>query len=286
MPYPWLCLWDRTLDIPKAQLLTGDQFKGWINLLMIANRFGASGRLPEFDEIAFGLRTDIDTAKELVNTLVIANLIDRHGNVFTMHDWELWQTQKRTNAERSAAYRAQKKALRALGERSTSAQTSADRARARVRVREEKSREERESHTCDPPPPSLLSTPLNEKHPDPDPEPGPEFTALGNLAIDLSADLSFGAWVLNMARLGHTAPAIRFALEQGAAAGKWSHKYLQAILQRVAVDGLPPPPAPKLTNGRPDHGAKKPEDPEHVKARAEFIKRTAIHPPTKGTNHA
>ncbi len=115
MPYPWLCLWDRTLDLPKAQLLSGDTFKGWINLLMIANRFGHGGKLPEIDQVAFGLRIDITSAKSLIESLVKSKLIDRNGSSYVMHDWESWQAHKRSSSERSKEWREHQ---RALGERS------------------------------------------------------------------------------------------------------------------------------------------------------------------------
>lgn len=130
MPHPWLCLWDRTLDLPKAQLLPGETFKGWINLLMIANRFGQGGKLPDIDQVAFGLRTDIVSAKCLIESLVKAKLIDRTGSSYLMHDWESWQSQKRTNSERSKAWREEQRALAErseddVGERSKKHQTSA-----------------------------------------------------------------------------------------------------------------------------------------------------------------
>ena len=36
MPKPWLKSWSSSLDNPKIQMLTGDQFKFWTNLLWIA----------------------------------------------------------------------------------------------------------------------------------------------------------------------------------------------------------------------------------------------------------
>jgi hypothetical protein len=72
-------------------------------------------------------------------------------------------------------------------------------------------------------------------------EPGPEFTALGHLAIEMSSVLGLGSWVSNMGRLGYTPAMVRYALEEGAAAGKWDQRWLQGILKRVAVDGVPEP---------------------------------------------
>ncbi len=146
---PWLRLWDRTLDLQKAQRLTGDQFKGWINLLMLANRQDDRGRLPDLETIAFSLRVSIDYAQDLVQHLVEAKLIDRKGNATIMHDWESWQPKGQTNAERARAYR-ESCAQRALEQAHADRTPSAHRALLapacapgiQEQSREEKSREE------------------------------------------------------------------------------------------------------------------------------------------------
>lgn len=117
MLYPWLCLWDRTLDLQKAQRLTGDQFKGWINLLMLANRQGERGRLPDIPTIAFSLRMDDDAAQQLIDELTCLKFIDKRGNTLTMHDWESWQHRAKTSAERSRDWRESER-TKALDERS------------------------------------------------------------------------------------------------------------------------------------------------------------------------
>lgn len=145
---PWLRLWDCTLDLPKAQRLTGDQFKGWVNLLMLANRQDIPGMLPELTEIAFSLRLPEAKVAMLIEVLVGVKLIDREGSELSMHDWERWQPPERTNAERSREWREDQKASahRALGERSDEAlgELRARDALARAeQIREEKIREEK-----------------------------------------------------------------------------------------------------------------------------------------------
>lgn len=117
---PWLRLWDRSLDLPKAQRLTGDQFKAWINLLMVANRQDENGKLPAIEDVAFALRVAVDEAQGLVSALVSAKLIDKRGSVLSMHDWESWQPAEKTSAQRSAEWREDQK-NKALAERSESA---------------------------------------------------------------------------------------------------------------------------------------------------------------------
>ena len=125
MAYPWLSLWDKTLDTPKVQRLPGDTFKGWVNLLCLANRQAESGRLPSMPDIAFALRMEVSATERLIDDLVNANLIDRKGKVLTMHDWDDHQQTGRTNAERAREYR-ERKRLEALAERTPSAQPNDD----------------------------------------------------------------------------------------------------------------------------------------------------------------
>ena len=118
---PWLRLWDRSLDLPKAQRLTGDQFKAWINLLMLANRQNEDGRLPGPDDIAFALRLTTEEVGGILSVLISAKLVDKRGSALSMHDWESWQPAEKTSAQRSAEWRENQK-TQALGERSESAQ--------------------------------------------------------------------------------------------------------------------------------------------------------------------
>jgi hypothetical protein len=122
--YPWLSLWDKTLDTPKVQRLPAETFKGWVNLLCLANRQAESGRLPSVEDIAFALRIQTDDAQRLVDDLVNASLIDRKGKILTMHDWDDHQQTGRTNAERAREYR-ERKQLEALAERTDERTTSA-----------------------------------------------------------------------------------------------------------------------------------------------------------------
>ncbi len=105
MSMPWLRLWDRTLDLSKAQKLDGETFKGWMNLLMLANRQNSRGKLPSQDEIAFSLRTDHATVRTLISSLLSAKLVDKRGQDLYMHDWEAWQPNEKTNAERAREWR-------------------------------------------------------------------------------------------------------------------------------------------------------------------------------------
>ncbi len=117
MSMPWLRLWDRTLDLSKAQKLDGETFKGWMNLLMLANRQNSRGKLPCQDEIAFSLRTDHASVRTLISNLLAAKLVDKKGQDLYMHDWEAWQPNEKTNADRAREWRERQNG-QAHGERS------------------------------------------------------------------------------------------------------------------------------------------------------------------------
>ena len=51
---PWFRFYVRTLNNPKAQRLSGGDFKGWVNLLCLAKEH--DGALPSVEDVAFRLR--------------------------------------------------------------------------------------------------------------------------------------------------------------------------------------------------------------------------------------
>lgn len=217
---PWLRLWDCTLDLPKAQRLTGDQFKGWMNLLMLANRQNNRGRLPDIAEIAFALRVQEKAVTPLIDVLVKAKLIDRSGEILTMHDWQTWQPPEKTNAQRAHEWREQQK--------SQALNVSAHRAlepSAPEESREREDKEQREKQSAHPP---LEVAGL-----------GPEFARVGELAMNMTSDLSWGAWVQQQALAGHSAADIEAAIKEASGVGKLGKGYTIKILQRWAVEGRP-----------------------------------------------
>lgn len=87
----WLRLYTEVLNDPKVQRLDGDTFKGWVNLLCVAKESSGNGTLPTLSDIAFYLRTDANTAGQLVQRLIDAGLIDQVGEYYIMHGWNLRQ---------------------------------------------------------------------------------------------------------------------------------------------------------------------------------------------------
>lgn len=105
---PWFRLYDEVADDPKVQSLPAEDFKGWINLLCIANR--NDGRLPSIEAIAFGLRMDVIGARSLVDRLAIGGLIDKVkggpiGWYIAPHAWDKRQYKSDTSTERVKRFR-------------------------------------------------------------------------------------------------------------------------------------------------------------------------------------
>jgi len=99
----WFRFYESALDDPKVQRLTGETFKGWINLLCLAKRH--DGRLPPHKDIAFALRkSDAETTK-LLDALVSGGLLDRDDNGVTPHNWNSRQYKSDVSNERVKRYR-------------------------------------------------------------------------------------------------------------------------------------------------------------------------------------
>ncbi len=249
---PWLRLWDCTLDLPKAQRLTGDQFKGWVNLLMLANRQDVPGTLPEMVEIAFSLRLPEARIAVLIEALVNAKLIDRNGSDLVMHDWARWQPIEKTNAERSREWREQQKQQALNGSARRALSPSAPE-KSRERVEGEKRALERSRSNSTPSEIASLGT---------------EYQRVGELAMNMSGDLSWGAWVQQQALAGHSAAYIEAAIKEASGVGKLSKPYVSKILQRWAVEGRPK----ELGHGK-SNGPPKPEPKPLTTEQDEVIKK-------------
>lgn len=111
MTMPWLKLWNKILDSPKIQMMDGDTFKGWINLLCLANRENKDGLLPDLHSISFALRIKVEETGSLIDEMLRRGLIERHRGTLIIHDWAHWQASTQVTAsERSRRYRENKKA--------------------------------------------------------------------------------------------------------------------------------------------------------------------------------
>jgi hypothetical protein len=95
------------VDDPKVQRLPPPLFKAWINCMCIAKQNG--GVLPPAVDIAFKLRVSEVHAKDLVNRLRAAELIDERDGQLEMHNWNGRQFNSDGSAERMRRHRMKQK---------------------------------------------------------------------------------------------------------------------------------------------------------------------------------
>src|SRR5882757_275909 len=105
---PWFRMYAEILDDPKVQRLSGDDFKGWVNLLCLALR--NDGRLPAMEDVSFSLRRSLDDAVTLLERLRDAGLIDRlsggaDGSHDAPHSWRKRQYKSDTSTDRVKRFR-------------------------------------------------------------------------------------------------------------------------------------------------------------------------------------
>lgn len=93
----WFRYWSEALSDPKVQLLPGDDFKGWINLLSVVNetepsRGPRSGYLPaSLVDVAYKLHgrapDALDLTTTLLDRLVAVGLFDEANGRYRAHNW-------------------------------------------------------------------------------------------------------------------------------------------------------------------------------------------------------
>ena len=99
----WLRLYTDILNNRKAQQLSGEEFKAWINLLALAKEHG--GLIPPLEDVAFRLRTTEEEATRLVEVLVKRGLLDTDGANTAPHNWHIRQFESDNSTERVKRFR-------------------------------------------------------------------------------------------------------------------------------------------------------------------------------------
>jgi hypothetical protein len=85
----WWRAYEEIVHDPKVQLLPGDLFKAWINLLCLASVNG--GFLPSIDSLAFSLRMPVGQVETILDALQQYQLIDNINGRLQPHNWEVRQ---------------------------------------------------------------------------------------------------------------------------------------------------------------------------------------------------
>ncbi len=107
----WFRFYSEVLNDHKVQALDPTLFKGWVNILCLANEQDHDrGSLPPIDEIGFKLRLSQHSAKELVDALVLQGLLDINPDKsITPHNWKGRQYKSDRSTERVRKHRERKR---------------------------------------------------------------------------------------------------------------------------------------------------------------------------------
>lgn len=105
MPKPWFKMWHSTLDNFKFQSLSGDQVFTWINLMCVALKHDCDGELPSATSCAFQMRIPVDKFEKLIEEQVSLGMVDKFRSHYKIHDWEHWQGDGMSDAERKQRQR-------------------------------------------------------------------------------------------------------------------------------------------------------------------------------------
>lgn len=103
----WFRMYAEVLDDPKVQRLSGDDFKGWVNLLCLTAKH--DGVLPNLEDIAFALRIDLKRAQKLVDRLIAAVLIVPEGSAIKPNKWDQRQYKSDVSTDRVKRFRERSK---------------------------------------------------------------------------------------------------------------------------------------------------------------------------------
>jgi len=108
MSMQWFRFYHEVLDDPKVQNLPPEDFKFWVNLLCLACR--RNGKIPNLNDIAFGLRMELNACRTVVERLSNAGLIDTlnggaNGYHYAVHSWDKRQYKSDTSTTRVKRFR-------------------------------------------------------------------------------------------------------------------------------------------------------------------------------------
>lgn len=88
---PWFRMYSDILENEKIDALKPTTLKYWLKLLALANVSAERGRLPPLKRIAYRLRVNETQASAAIAELKAVGLVDREGDSWVMHDWDVWQ---------------------------------------------------------------------------------------------------------------------------------------------------------------------------------------------------
>lgn len=103
----WFRMYAEVLDDPKVQRLSGEEFKGWVNILCLTAKF--DGALPPVDDISFALRLDAKKAEKMVSRLISVGLLVETETGLKPHKWDSRQYKSDVSTDRVKRFRERSK---------------------------------------------------------------------------------------------------------------------------------------------------------------------------------
>ena len=104
----WIKLWLDSLDDSRLATLKDPEWRLAVECFMVAGENGDEGQLPSSKELAWRLRRDPVQMEAMLDVLVIAGLIEKKRNVYTVAKFSKRQSAV-TNTQRQAAYKKAKR---------------------------------------------------------------------------------------------------------------------------------------------------------------------------------
>lgn len=106
----WFRMQHKVAHDAKIQTLPIDLRWRWVECLCLASENDQRGTLPPVRQVAFTMRVTEAEATEVLERLVAAGLLDRsRSGGFHPHDWDDYQMESDSSAERTRRYRERKK---------------------------------------------------------------------------------------------------------------------------------------------------------------------------------
>jgi hypothetical protein len=105
----WFRFYHDALNDPKVQLLSGDDFKAWINILCIASQSSPRGTLPSRRDLAFKMRFSPSDGEAMIDRLIASGLLDEIDGVMEPHNWPVRQRQSDSSTPRVRQFRERQK---------------------------------------------------------------------------------------------------------------------------------------------------------------------------------
>lgn len=213
----WFRVYDTIIDDPKILNLSMEFRWFFVAILATSSRQFDRGSLPTLKEIAIHLRVTRPKAQRIIACFIERGLIDQDPITkgLRIHGWNKRQYKSDVSTDRVKRYR------EGIMKRFNNVPLAGARSETDT---------DTDTETEGNPP-----TPLPIVK-----QPGKEHHDVGQWAIEIMGDISWGQWVDDQGRIGHPADWVRAAIEKALSAGKRERTYVAGILRGYQRDGGPP----------------------------------------------